>query len=268
MTRDLSVQLDGATRVHLILGDPIEQVKSPAGMTDALQNAGMNAVLVPVHVTPASLASFVNGVSMAKNIDGIVMTVPHKFAAFHLCARTTERAAFSKAVNVMRRNADGSWHGDMCDGVGYVDAMLALGGDPSGKRVLLVGAGGAGSAIAHALVVNGARSLAIHDASIERRDVLVARLSALLQAEVSSGSPDPVGFDIVLNATPSGMREGDALPVDVSRLQPHMFVGDVITRPAVPPLLEAARAIGCRTQTGADMFAKTRDRMLAFLIGD
>jgi shikimate dehydrogenase len=135
-----------------------------------------------------------------------------------------------------------------------------------GRRALLVGAGGAGSAIAYSLVTGGVSELAIHDPDRARRDALIERLAGLGLGRVVAGSPDPGGFDICLNATPVGMREGDPHPIDSSRFTPSMFVGCVITAPAVPPMIEAARALGCQTTTGADMFAKVRDLMVAFLL--
>ncbi len=262
MTPDM---LSGALRVYAIVGDPIAQVKSPAGVTAALRARGHDAIVVPFRVASADLREFLAGLRVARNVDGVIVTVPHKFAACALCARVSGRARFLGAVNVMRRAPGGGWDGEMYDGVGYVAGMRAQGCDPRGKRVLLVGAGGAGTAMAHALVEAGAAELAIHDASEPRRDDLVARLAVLGATRVRSGGTDPDGFDVVLNATPAGMRGGDPLPVAASRLQASMFVGDVVTAPVVTPLLAAARARGCATMTGADMFAQVRDHLVEFL---
>ena len=263
----MTLELSGATRLHYIVGDPIAQVKSPAGVTADLQASGHQAVCVPAHVAPADLSAWLAGVSLAQNVDGVIVTVPHKFACHDLCATTSERAAFLHTVNTMRRNADGSWHGDMFDGLGYVTAMREKGCDPASKKALLVGAGGAGSAIAHALVTAGVSELALFDADDARRNTLVQRLAGMGRCPVGHGTADPSGFDIVINATPMGMRDGDPLPVDVTRLLPTTFVGCVITSPAVSPLVAAARAQGCHTMTGADMFARVRDLMVAFLLG-
>ena len=259
-------QLNGATRVHIIVGDPIAQVKSPAGVTQAFAEQGKNAIVVPAHVSPQNLAAWLAGVSLTQNVDGIIVTVPHKFACFDLCATASERATFLNAVNTMRRNADGTWHGDMFDGLGFVEAMRDKGCQLSGKRALLVGAGGAGSAIAHALVLAGVDTLAIHDESDARRTTLIDRLAGLNKARVLRGSNDPTGFDIVLNATPMGMKESDPLPSDPTKLAANMFVGCVITMPAISPLVAAARAKGCATSTGADMFGRVRDLMVEFLL--
>ncbi|NVO04599.1 MAG: ThiF family adenylyltransferase [Rhodoferax sp.] len=259
--------LSGASRVHFIVGDPIAQVKSPANVTRAYHARGLNACVMPAHVAPIDLAAWLAGVSLAKNVDGIIATVPHKFACHDLCATTSERAAFLRTVNTMRRNPDGSWHGDMFDGLGFVTAMLDNGCDPAGKKALLVGAGGAGSAIAHALVMAGVSELAIYDEDATRRETLVQRLAGLQKCPVGSGSADPTGFDIVLNATPVGMKETDAFPLQASKLVGTMFVGCVITQPAVTPLIAAARAKGCKTMTGAHMFGRVSDLMIDFLVG-
>jgi shikimate dehydrogenase len=259
-------QLSGATRVHFIVGDPIAQVKSPAGVTLAFAERGHNAIVLPAHVAPERLAAWHAGVSAAQNVDGIIVTVPHKFAAFGLCSSASERATFLRAVNTMRRNADGSWHGDMFDGLGFIEAMRDAGCDLIGKRALLVGAGGAGSAIAHALLIAGVSALAIADTSKLRRTTLIDRLNWLKTAPVTHGSADSTGYDIVLNATPMGMKAGDPYPADVKKLNARMFVGCVITEPVVSPLIAAARAQGCATITGADMFGRVRDLMVDFLL--
>ena len=267
MNSNKPLNLDGASRVHFIVGDPIAQVKSPAGVSQAFQEAGLNALCIPAHVAPADQAAWTAGVSLSKNVDGIIVTVPHKFAYFDLCATTSDRGAFLKSINTLRRNADGSWHGDMFDGLGYVKALALKGCSLQGKKALLVGAGGAGSAIAYSLATGGVRELAIHDEDTARRDALVQRLAALGQCRVVAGSSDPTGFDIAINATPIGMKEGDPHPIDSSRFTPDMFVGCVITAPAVPPMIAAARALGCNTLTGADMFAQVKDLMVEFLMG-
>jgi shikimate dehydrogenase len=256
----------GATRVHFIVGDPIAQVKSPFGVTQAFEQAGRDAICVPAHVPTADLAAWLDGVSKSRNVDGVIVTVPHKFDCYSLCATASPRAEFLKTVNTMRRNADGSWHGDMFDGLGYVQAMRLKGCAPEGQKALLVGAGGAGSAIAHGLVMAGVRELAIHDPDTTRRDTLVARLASLGKAHVTAGSPNPAGFEIAINATPIGMKDTDPLPLDVKGLSSTVFAGCVITAPAVSPWIAAARQQGCRTMTGADMFAQVRDLMVQFLL--
>ena len=264
-SQPLAEVLDGATRLVFIVGDPIAQVKSPAGVTRAFAERGRRAVCVPAHVAAADLAAWFDGVARMRNVDGVIVTVPHKFAALAHCASLTDGAAFVGAVNTLRRRSDGCWHGDMVDGTGFVEALRRAGFEPAGRRALLVGAGGAGSAIAHALVMAGVSLLAVHDADPARRDALIARLVAL-GARIEIGGDDPTGFDLAVNATPLGMRDGDPLPLRVGRLRPSQVVGCAVTLPAVPPLIDAARRAGCLTVNGGEMFACVRDRMVDFLL--
>jgi shikimate dehydrogenase len=262
----MNLDLTGATRLNIIVGDPIRQVKAPGGMTRAFADRGHDAILVPVQVSVEDLGGFLAAADKLKNLDAIVATVPHKFACFRHCKTATERANFLGAVNLMRRRPDSGWHGEMVDGIGFVGAVRAQGFDPKAKRALQIGAGGAGSAIALALVDAGVRELAIHDEDAARRDNLISRLNGLGKAKVVAGSPDPSGFDLVANATPAGMKDGDPLPVDVTKLSPATFVGCVITVPAVSPIVEAARKLGCPTSTGTDMYRALQEPMLDFLL--
>ncbi|QPF89140.1 shikimate dehydrogenase family protein [Bradyrhizobium commune] len=257
----------GATRLHIIVGDPIAQVRSPAGVSAAFAARGHDGILVPVQVSAADLPDFLSLVTRLKNLDGIVVTIPHKFACYQACTSATERAHFLRTVNLMCRRADGAWHGDMVDGLGFVGAARAKGINPKGMRALLVGAGGAGSAIALALVEAGVSELAIHDSAVERRDALIGQLDRLGKASVQVGTADPAGFDFVANATPAGMKDGDPLPVDVTRLAPWAYCGCVITKPEISPFIAEARKRGCVTATGTDMYQQHQSIMVDFLLG-
>lgn len=258
--------VNGATRVHVIVGDPIAQVQSPGGLTKAFAAIGHNAVLVPVHVSPADLPDLFKSINRVQNLDGIIATIPHKFACYEFCSSASERARFLGAVNIMRRAPDGGWFGDMLDGLGFVGAIRAKSCKPEGMRALLAGAGGAGSAIAYALIEAGVRDLAIHDTDPKRRDALIGRLAAKLKTPVLAGLDDPTGFDIIANASPAGMKIDDPYPIDATCLKPDMFVGCVITSPAVSPIVQAARRIGCKTSVGGDMYAAAEQIMLDFLL--
>ena len=260
--------LSGETLVVPIIGDPIAQVKSPDGITRLFAARHRNAVVVPLQAAPADLDALIAGLTLSASIAGLIATVPHKFGLAAHCATLTDRARFLGSVNVARRNADGTWHGDQVDGEAFVAAVRAGGGQPEGARALQIGAGGAGSAIALALLESGVAELALHDADTARRAALIGRLRERFGDRVTAGSSDPAGFDLVANATPMGMREGDPLPVEIAGLKPDTVVGDVVTKPAVPPLIEAARRIGCRTSTGSDMFAAVAGLITDFLLED
>jgi shikimate dehydrogenase len=260
--------LDGATRLCLILGDPIAQVKSPAGLTRRMAARGHNGVVVPGHVAAADFDAFVAAAKRLRNLDGVVVTVPHKFAAARHCDRLSGRARLLGAVNVLRREADGLWAGEMLDGAGFVAALRQAGGEPAGRRALLVGAGGAGSAIGAELLASGVAALAIHDADPARRDALIARLQAAWpDVPVTAGGDDPAGFTLLANATPLGMREGDPPPLRLDRIMPDAAVGDVVTAPEVTPLIAAAQARGCPAATGVAMFEAQAALLVDYLIG-
>jgi shikimate dehydrogenase len=260
--------LSGETTVVPIVGDPIAQVKSPDGITALFAERGVNSVVVPLQVAAPDLDALLTGLTPSASVSGLIATVPHKFGLAARCATLTDRARFLGSANVARRNPDGTWHGDQVDGAAFVAALPA---NPEGATALQVGAGGAGSAIALALLEAGVAELRLHDADPARRDGLVERLRERYGDRVRAGvpdpeGPDPNGCDLVANATPMGMRAEDPYPVDVTRLKPGMVVGDVVTKPAVPPLVVAARRAGCATATGSDMFARVAVLIVDFLL--
>jgi shikimate dehydrogenase len=251
----MSLSLDGETRLHLIIGDPVAQTRSPAGLTQEFARRWVNAVCVPVEVAAADFDQFMRAAKRARNIDGMVITVPHKFAALDHCDEASEHARFLGAANLLRRLGADRWAGDMTDGIAMGAALRRAGCEPDGRRALLVGAGGAGSAVALALIEGGVASLTVADLDAARRDALVQRLAARAGSRVQSGAADAAGFDLIVNATPSGMRPDDLLPLDIARLEPSACLADLITRPVMTPLLEAARRRGAMVVTGEDMFA-------------
>jgi shikimate dehydrogenase len=259
--------LNGETRLHIIVGDPVGQTKSPAGLTAEFAARKVDAVCVPIHVTAEHFDAFMAAAKRVLNLDGIVVTIPHKFAALRHCDEVSDRARFLGSANVLHRIEGGRWRGDMTDGVAMVAALREAGCKIEGKRALLVGAGGAGSAVALALIEAGVAALEIADFDAARRQSLIARLSARMPGAVTAGSADPAGFDLVVNATPIGMAPDDPLPVEAQRLEATATVADLITRPAVTPLLEIARRQGCRIVSGTDMFAVQAGYMADILLG-
>jgi shikimate dehydrogenase len=261
------VFLSGKTRVFFIVGDPIAQVKAPAGVTAELQKRGHDAIVVPIHVAASEVDAFLRAAATLKNVDGVFATVPHKHVAYRHCATTTPRAAFSSSANLLRRNAEGGWHGDMSDGAAFVAALRQAGFDLHGKRALQAGAGGAGAPIAYAILEAGVSVLALYDTDTARQQSIIAKLNEVFPGRATAGSTNPDGFDLIVNATPAGMRPHDALPFRADKLDRRAFVGDVITLPEVTPLLAAARRAGCDTTTGVDMFNASLAVMVDFMTG-
>lgn len=207
------------------------------------------------------------GLTGTPNVDGLLDTMPHKFTCFAYCATNSATAMLFGVMSVMRRNRDGSWHGDMLDGRAFVKAQIDEGAQPQGARTLLVGAGVAGSAIAIALLEAGVRELIIHDADEARTAKLFELLSDIGRGRVTAGPANPTGCDMVCNATPMGMADGDPLPVAAHLLTSSMFVGDVIAGHGVTPFFQAAQAAGCKTANGDQMVEAVQKVMLDFMLG-
>ena len=244
--------LNGATRIHVTIGDPIAQVKSPAGITQGFASRGKDAIMIPLQVKPADIEDFFRLAKKLPNLDGIVITVPHKPVAFRHCDTTTERSRVLEVCNVMRRESDGRWTGDMTDGGGFVGCAqaLRLRSERPSARCRSARAGLA-RRIALSLCMEGATRFAV-SISIPSQARCADRAARAVTATRSRQPtrPIPTGFDLVVNATPAGMRDGDPLPVDVAKLDGKMFVADIITMPLLTPLLAAAQAKGCGTQNG------------------
>src|SRR5687767_1718725 len=141
----------------------------------------------------------------------------------------------------------------MFDGLGCVLGMQWEGHYPANKSVLLVGAGGAGRAIAFAVASAGARTLTIFDVDERRADELARSVTAATGCKAVLGAPDPRGCEIVINATALGMKPSDAMLVDADRIEPGGIVVDIVNAPAPTPLCRAAGERGCRTQDGPPM---------------
>ena len=220
-----------------------------------------------MQVPDGELDTVIRGLGLVPNIRGLLITMPHKNTMYAYCATSSETSKLLGAVSVARRNADGSWHGDMLDGVAFVAAQKKKGAKPEGARVFQAGAGGAGSAIAIALLDAGVRELVLHDSSQSRLNDLVRLLSGLGRGRVVAAAPDPTGCDMVVNATPMGMSPQDPLPVPAHLLSSSMFVGDVVAGHGLTPFLEAAQAAGCKTADGIQMVEAGMDIMPDFLLG-
>lgn len=249
-------EITGRTRIWGILADPIHHVKTPQGLNAVMRERGVDGVLIPIHVAAADFATLVNGLRTMRNLKGFIVTVPHKTAMVALCDEVSEAARAIGAVNAIRREPDGRFIGEILDGAGFVAGLRQAGIAPQGLSVHLAGAGGAANAIAFALAEAGISRLTIANRTRARSEDLARRLASLHpDLPVEIGTSDPAGHDLVVNATSLGLREGDPLPLDATRLAPDQIVAEVIMEPEVTPLLAAARARGCRVQPGLPMLA-------------
>ena len=256
--------ISGATRLLGFVGDPVIHAKSPENFNPRIAAAGHDAVLVPIHLLPASFDSAIAGLMAIANLDGLVITMPFKQRIIPKLDEITPRARAVGAVNAARRGADGRWIGDMFDGVGLLGAVESLGISPRGRKVGLIGAGGAGAAIAFALAEAGVKSLIITDQDGDRAVQLAKRVGESGPLKPVAGRIDMREVDLLINATPVGMAPGDSVVVDVEGLSDKTVVVDIVTKPSTPLLEEAARR-GCLHAGGAAMVTSQTKAILRFL---
>lgn len=256
MTEPSFILPSGTTDLYVILGDPVAQVQAPLIFNEIFRRAQRDAVMVALRVSAANLAATFAGLKHIENLRGISLAIPHKGPMLALADHASEMAQVVGATNAVRRNVDGRWFADMFDGMGFVNGLAGAGHAIKGRNALLVGAGGGGSAIAAALLQHGVDQLRIADIDTARVTAFVARLAARWPGRVAvAASADPAGADLVINASPMGLRADDPLPIDPARLDAGALVADIIMKPPETALLKAATARGHPTHRGILMFA-------------
>jgi shikimate dehydrogenase len=246
--------INGHTEVIAHIGFPTHAFKAPMIYNPFFEQQGINALVVPMGCQAEDYPVFLRAMFKLSNIRGALITMPHKVSTLALLDEVLPAAAIAGACNAVRLGPQGQLQGDMFDGEGFVRGVLRKGFKLQGARVLVAGAGGVGSAIAASLAAAGVAAISLFDVNGAAAEALAGRLRAHYPAlQVSTGSNDPAGHDLVVNATPMGMNEGDPLPMDVSRIAPSTFVGEVVMRTEMTAFLSAASARGCPVQVGSDM---------------
>ncbi|MEO8136617.1 MAG: ThiF family adenylyltransferase [Betaproteobacteria bacterium] len=255
----------GTTQLIAHLGYPTESFKAPMIYNPYFEQAGIDAVVVPMGVRADEYPAFLKLLFRLSNIRGALVTMPHKVTTAGLVDEVTPAVLVAGACNAILLRADGTLLGDMFDGAGFVRGVARKGFRLHGARVLVVGSGGVGSAIAASLAGAGIGAIMLFDSRADSADALAGRLRMHYPSlDVGAGSNDPAGYDLVVNATPMGMDEGDPLPMDVSRLAPRTFVGEVVMKKEMTAFLAAAQQRGCTVQVGSDMLFEQIPAYLEF----
>ena len=255
----------GTTTLIAHIGYPTETFKAPMIYNPYFEQAGIDAVVVPMGVRAEDYPKVLASLFKLTNIRGALITMPHKVTTLELMDEVSPTAKIAGACNAVLRRSDGSLLGDMFDGAGFVRGIQRKGCQLTGARALVVGCGGVGCAIAASLAAAGIAAIELFDAHAVSADGLAERLRRHYPVlEVGTGSKDPAGYDLVVNATPMGMNEGDALPMDVSRIAPSTFVGEVVMKQEMTAFLRAVQARGCRFQVGTDMLFEQIPAYLEF----
>jgi len=257
--------INGETILIAHLGYPTKSFRAPMIYNPYFEKIGFNAIVMPMGVKAEDYAEVLKALFELTNIRGALVTMPHKVTTLAFMDEISTTARIAGACNAILRRPDGSLVGDMFDGEGFVRGVARKGRHIEGESALVVGCGGVGSAIAASLAAAGVSRLGLFDAHSASAASLGSRLAAHYpKLEVQPGVKDPSGYDIVVNATPIGMNDGDPLPMDVDRITPSSFVGEVVMKQEMTPFLRAAQAKGCAIQIGVDMLFEQIPAYLEF----
>ena len=260
------MEITGQTRVMFLLAHPVGHVRGTAILNAHFEKTDRNVVASPLHVPPEDLPEVVDAIRKMRNVVGYGVTIPHKIEMARLLDAVTPRAKKVGAVNFVRREETGRLVGDNMDGVGFVAELRRNGVEVSGKRVLQAGAGGAGRAIAFALAEAGVAELLIANRDAQKAQALAEAVAATRPAgSVTAGIAPAESFDVVVNTTSLGMKEGDGLPVDIGRIAAPTVLADIIMAPPVTRLMAMAEELGCRTIGGKAMLDEQMELVTEFL---
>ncbi|WP_417718801.1 shikimate dehydrogenase family protein [Salipiger sp.] len=257
--------ISGKTKLIAHLGYPTHSFKAPMIYNPWFEKSGIDAVVMPMGCMAEDYATFLRLVFRLSNIHGALVTMPHKVTTMALLDEAATTARVAGSCNAVRLDPEGRLIGDMFDGEGFVRGAMRKGQVLAGAKALVVGSGGVGSAIAASLAKAGVAELAVFDSHTPMMEALADRLrSHYPELIVTTGSKDPAGFDVVVNATPLGMKDDDPLPMDVDRIDPGTFVGEVVMSREITPFLAAAGEKGCAFQVGTDMLFEQIPAYLEF----
>lgn len=264
----LSVTLSGKTYLVPILAHPVDHVKAPSIYNPAFAAAGLDWCQVPMGVHPDDLLDTLSVLLRMRNVQGVNLTIPHKAAAYGVCRWLGPEAQRTGVVNSLRRTDDGHWAGESFDGQGFVAAACAHQVWPEQGSVFLVGAGGAGTAIAWALLATGVRSLYVTDIDPARATHLAQTLQTHWHGvDIGTHASALAEADLVVNASPMGLHADDPLPFDPDNLSARACVFDIIAARETE-LLNACRARGVRAVSGRPMIDHQVQAQMAFWAAD
>ncbi len=257
--------LSGKTTLIAHIGYPTEAFKAPLIYNPWFEKQGIDAMVVPMGVKAEDYAVSLKQIFKFSNVHGALVTMPHKVKTIGLADEVSVTAKIAGAANALLKRPDGTLLADQFDGAGFARGVARKGFKTKGSRILVVGTGGVGSPIAASLAADGAASISLFDLNTASAEGLASRLKTYYpDMEVKVTSNDPAGYDLVVNATPLGMNPSDPLPFDPKRLSPSTFVGEVVMKTEITPILKAAIEIGCKYQIGTDMLFEMIPAYLEF----
>lgn len=242
-----------------LIGHPVKHSFSSFMHNAAFAYLKIDAEYQLFDVPPEDLERFFKETVKEKRLKGFNVTVPHKEAAVsYLNASVSPTVLMNQAVNTVRVEPDGTLSGFNTDGAGFALDLKERGCDVADKKVSLLGAGGGAKAVATAVAAGHPQRLLIYDIDETRADDLRCIVNRFFPHVAVFVVPSLQGLDvatsdILIHATPVGMKPQDPLLIDEGELRPGLFVYDLIYNPPETKLLAAARRAGCRTANGLGM---------------
>lgn len=260
------MEISGKTKIMFILADPVAHIRGSVVLTAALRALGHDIAISPLHVKPADLEITVRAIRGFHNVVGFGITIPHKIAVCPFIDELLPQAKLVGSVNFVRRDQDGRLIGDNIDGAGFIDGARESGIEFKGRRVLQIGAGGAGRSIAFSLAGAGAAAIGISNRTEAKAKDLAAAVSAAYPAcNAFAATADAAGYDAVVNTSSVGMKPDDPLIIDPSHLTPAISVSEIIMSPEMTPLLLEAQKRGCTFSLGKSMLQNQVKRLETLL---
>ncbi len=250
--------ISGKTRVCGVIGEPIEHTLSPIMQNAAFEALKLDYVFLAFRVKPSEVADAVNGMR-ALNIRGLNVTMPHKSKVIEHLDRVDLSAQIINSVNTIL-NKENLLFGFNTDGVGALKALRENGVEPKGRKVLLLGAGGAARAIAYTMAKE-ADELAVLNRTVKQAQELAKLLEKTVSKKIVAGSLTPAEIqrniqdsDILINATSVGMKpKAEESPVPAKMLTRNLAVMDIIYNPLETKLAKEAKAAGAKVVSGVEM---------------
>lgn len=255
------IPIDAKTRVCILMGDPVEHSFSPLIHNAAFREAGLNLVYVAFPVQENNLEAAIQGIS-AFAIRGASITIPHKVAATKYVDWLDPVAEKIGSINTIV-NETGNLKGYNSDGMGALKALQEHGVGLEGKRVLILGSGGAARGIAFTLTMNTRlKKLCVLGILPDELSTLIDNLRPVTKAEVvgeilneKALEKQILSSEVVINCTPVGMYPKVLeSPVPKDFLRKGLLVFDVVYNPLQTKLLRDAKSMGCDTISGIEMF--------------
>lgn len=256
--------ISGKTLLLPLFGYPTYAFKAPLIYNPWFAKHDIDAVVVPLGATPENFPAVFKAAFQTTNIPGALITMPHKVAVVDMLDEVTTAVKVAGSCNAVVKRPDGTLLGDMFDGTGFCRGLANKGFVFKGARCLLVGSGGVGAAIAASLAAEGVAGITVCDLNTASAEALAGRLREHYpELDAKVGDNKAAGYDLVVNGTPLGLP-GDPLPMDVTGMDSKTFVGEVVMKQEITPLLQIAKDRGCRYQIGTDMLFEMIPAYLEF----